>query len=474
MRLLVLVTGIGMLVGCAGDNQTAGPAGPPGKDGTDGTAGTDGTDGMNGTNGTNGNNIIISDRAKHGLDISPVAVTTTGMTSDQIELVGQGSYLVNALANCVSCHGDVGGTPGFLGGTTAAGSFNARNLTPDATTGMKLTEAQFVDAMRNGTNFTCTGGTCTSAGNAMGVMPSNDYRWASLRDLRAIYAYLKAIPPVANAVTADTGTHGAIVAYTGVYTDGAVTRTLPAELDANNMPIPDPDAVRRGLAIQPLAAVSSQDATTEIRIGRGSYLINSFGRCYSCHSNPGRVSGKLNTTAWLTGGRVFTIAAGSQAATGTVRSMSTDLTGATHGFFMGEGGPAPDFLTFEGIITTGTHVDDADPPLLAAPMPWQHYRDLTLEDLAAVYTYLTQAAIAANFTGAADKLTRDASYYCAANGDCDQAGGETCDTDNTSPTFHECVGRACAADADCAVCQTCNGTTNTCGGPLLATCSSGL
>jgi hypothetical protein len=41
------------------------------------------------------------------------------------------------------------------------------------------------------------------------------------------------------------------------------------------------------------------------------------------------------------------------------------------------------------------------------------------------------------------------------------AAGETCDTTN-----HECVGRACATDDDCDVCQTCNGTaTKACAAP---------
>ena len=444
-----------------GDNGTTGPtgpAGPAGTNGTNGTNGTDGTNGMTGSNGSNGNDIIISDRAKHGLDISPVAVNTTGLTSDEIEAIGEGSYLVNALADCGSCHGEAGSTPGFLAGTTSAGAFNARNLTPDAT-GMQLTKAQFVDVMRTGDNYACSNNTCTSANNTLGVMPWRDYRWASTPDLEAMYAYLKAIPAVSHAVTADSGTHVALVTtIPTTFVDGSIARTLPLETDANNNAIPDPDAIRRGMAIQPLASVTSTDATTDARIGRGSYLINSLARCYNCHTTPGRTSatGPLTTTTWLTGGKVVTIA-------GVVRSESADLVGATHGFF---GESTADFTTFAGIIQTGTHVDDPTAPPVAAPMPWQHLRDLTVDDLASIYTYLRQVQTAQPAPDTGDLQTHDASFYCTANTDCDQGAGESCDLDNTSTTYHECIGRSCAVNP-CRVCQTC-GAGNICGAPLSA------
>ena len=461
MQRMCLVAAIACgTVACTGDT---GPAGPIGPGGGSGTNGSNGSDGMNGSDGANGNDVIISDRAKHGLDISPVAINTTGMTSAQIEAVGQGSYLINAVAGCDSCHGAAGATPGFLGGTTAAGSFNARNLTPDSTTGMKLSKADFVDAMRTGNNYTCTANGCTSAGNTMKVMPWNDYRWASTADLEAMYAYLKAIPAVSNLVAADTGTHGAAaVAFGTTFTDGSVDRPLPPETDANSAPIPDPDYVRRGMAIQPLASVTSFDATTEMRIGRGSYLT-SLARCYNCHSNPGRITatGKLNTAGYMAGGRIFTIV-------GNVRSMSADLVGNTNGFFSEA---TADFTTFEGIIQTGTKVDEFPAPPIAAPMPWQHMRDMSAEDLASIYTYLYTVWGKQPTPLATDTLTQDASFYCTADANCDTGAGETCDLTATSATYHECVGRSCTVATDCRVCQTCSAA-NTCGAPLASGCTS--
>jgi hypothetical protein len=461
--------------GTNGTDGTNGTNGTNGTDGTNGTNGTNGADGTNGTNGTNGNDVIISDRAKHGLDISPVAIDTTGMTSAQIEAIGEGSYLANALADCGACHGEAGTTPGFLAGTTAAGSFNARNLTPDPTTGMKLTEDEFVNVMRIGADYSCDANGCTATGKTISAMAWPDFRWASIYDLKAIYAYLKAIPAVSNQVAADTGTHATnTAAFPTDFVDGAQQRPLPLEADLAGKAIPDPDFARRGMSIQPLTQVTSSDAKTEAQIGRGSYLVNSLGRCNGCHTNPARTSASptspINTAAWFTGGRVFSFTGATQSSLGVVRSMAADLVGATNGFF---GESTADFVTFEGILQTGVHVDDALAPAVAAPMPWQHLRDLTVEDLESIYTYL--AAVQADQPSplTADKATEDASYYCIDNTRCDTGAGESCDLASASATFHECIGRtSCATNTDCRACQTCDTGTHICGGPVDATCKA--
>src|SRR5439155_8824220 len=95
-----LVICFAALAACSGDT---GPAGPPGADGTNGS---------NGSNGSDGNDIILSARAKHGLDIAPVALSLTGLSGPQIELIGQGSYLVNAVIDCSGCHNSP--TGGYL------------------------------------------------------------------------------------------------------------------------------------------------------------------------------------------------------------------------------------------------------------------------------------------------------------------------------------------------------------------------
>jgi hypothetical protein len=149
--------------------------------------------------------------------------------------------------------------------------------------------------------------------------------------------------------------------------------------------------------------------------------------------------------------------------------MTTDLVGATKGFF---GESTADFVTFEGILQTGVHIDDALAPALAAPMPWQHLRDLTVEDLEAIFAYLHAVQDQQPSPLTADKATQDASYYCTDNTPCDTVGGESCDLASASATFHECIGRSCTSNGDCRTCQTCDIPNHACGGPVDATCKA--
>jgi hypothetical protein len=64
-----------------------------------------------------GDPLALSETARHGLDISPIPVTSlslSALTPDEIEMVGDGSYLVNALGDCAGCH--TGPTGKFLAG----------------------------------------------------------------------------------------------------------------------------------------------------------------------------------------------------------------------------------------------------------------------------------------------------------------------------------------------------------------------
>jgi hypothetical protein len=70
------------------------------------------------------------------------------------------------------------------------------NLTPDKATGLgSWTEAQFIQAMRTGRH----------QGNGRAILPPMPWPWMGemgTGDLKAIFAYLQTIPPVANAVPA--------------------------------------------------------------------------------------------------------------------------------------------------------------------------------------------------------------------------------------------------------------------------------
>ena len=111
------------------------------------------------------------------------------------EVVKRGRYLVR-LAGCETCH-----TPrnaqGFIQGMEFAGGSvfrhaneeadAASNLTPDPTGIGRVTEQQFIDIIR-------TGNSGHRALNS--AMPWQFYRNMTDSDLKAIFAYLNALPPI--------------------------------------------------------------------------------------------------------------------------------------------------------------------------------------------------------------------------------------------------------------------------------------
>jgi hypothetical protein len=172
-------------------------------------------------------------RIHRGFEIAPVPLDLVGKNR---HLVGLGSYLVNAVADCDGCHSAgppteyaKGGNPYFnqkpaivnpqtyLGGgrhfvliARPPGMFPdiiSRNLTPDKTGRAEggNTFAQFKAIMRTGIDTdnvhpTCTGapdGKCLPApfdGSLLQIMPWPVHQNMTDHDLRAIYEYLSAIP----------------------------------------------------------------------------------------------------------------------------------------------------------------------------------------------------------------------------------------------------------------------------------------
>jgi hypothetical protein len=177
-----------------------------------------------------GDPVHDPDSASHGLRIpqffasGPAAEafntsfsTAVGrLTPEQQARVGRGSYVVNALADCNTCHTDGNGDGNFDGGlipgtndvNTAAylaggvnlgpllgrGRLFSRNLTPEPGTGLLLSEEQFVQTIRFGADFRRPGG-------SLRVQPHfpAEYR-LTLDDLQALYAYLRTIPAVVQPV----------------------------------------------------------------------------------------------------------------------------------------------------------------------------------------------------------------------------------------------------------------------------------
>ena len=176
----------------------------------------------------------VNPLVKRGFKIAPVPLKLHGKSR---ELVGLGSYLVNAAASCNDCHSAgtatqyaMGGNPFFglpkivnqatyLGGGRDFGPFPgspgpnrlthvySRNLTPDKT-GLPAggrTWLEFRQIMRTGVDLDHLHKPCSATltsdclpapfdSNLLQVMPWPVFQNMTDHDLRAIYEYLSAVP----------------------------------------------------------------------------------------------------------------------------------------------------------------------------------------------------------------------------------------------------------------------------------------
>ena len=171
-------------------------------------------------------------KVRKGLQIAPVPLN---FEDRDRELVGLGSYIVNAQADCNGCHSAApqtefapGGNPYFgqpekintatyLGGGRDFGKVSgppspdiiSRNLTPDKTGRPEggNTFEQFKEILRTGKDFDHLHPNCSATittncfpavppvdGDLLQIMPWPIHRNMTDRDLRAIYEYLSAIP----------------------------------------------------------------------------------------------------------------------------------------------------------------------------------------------------------------------------------------------------------------------------------------
>ncbi|MDC0707618.1 cytochrome C [Stigmatella sp. ncwal1] len=417
----------------------------------------------------------LSESAAKGLEILGFPLDVSGLTTAEKEQIGRGSYLVNAVGECSGCHNynSANGPPQYMGGGTPypIGPGNvvyARNLTSDPDVGMKLTEAEFVEAMRTGRDYLSE-----NDEEVMIVMPWVGYRWMSTADLKAMYAFFRKVPAVKNPIPADIkGPAGAgrPIPFPANFTDGDTSRAIPAD-DAEY-----PGFASRGLAIQPLAdppGLASFSAQDKAKYGRGSYLVNAVAECNSCHTNPDRNYqggpnpnfGKITTAAYLTGGRVFDVPPGLNAMTGYSRTLGANLLGATHSRL-------PDtYETFRDIMTSGKVAGPEPRRPLGFPMSSaaEAYAKMLDSDLQDIYFYLKSQA---RRTGAADKQPQPPTHFCTADTDCANFGG-TCNMSSTpGQGINQCVGSTCTQDSECGACQTC--TAGKCAAPeASSTCPMG-
>jgi hypothetical protein len=171
-------------------------------------------------------------RVQRGFEIAPVPLN---LADKDRALVGLGSYLVNATADCNGCHTAspqvefaAGGNPYFgqpkvvnpstyLGGGYDFGPLIpgtphivSRNLTPDKTGKPEggRSFAEFREIIRTGVDLDHVHPSCSATitsgclpapfdGNLLQIMPWPNFQNFTDHDLQAIYEYLSAIPCIA-------------------------------------------------------------------------------------------------------------------------------------------------------------------------------------------------------------------------------------------------------------------------------------
>ncbi len=147
-----------------------------------------------------------SDRARiaRGFAIAPVPLDLHHKNHD---LVGLGSYLVNAVGGCNDCHTNPSYLPSgdpfhglpkkvnsahYLAGGQLFGPFISRNLTPENGLPAGRTYKEFLHILRTGEDLDKLH---PQISPLLQVMPWPTYQSMSDHDIRAIYEYLRAIPP---------------------------------------------------------------------------------------------------------------------------------------------------------------------------------------------------------------------------------------------------------------------------------------
>jgi mono/diheme cytochrome c family protein len=257
--------------------------------------------------------------------------------------LARGRYLVEGPAHCVHCHTEHDFTQpaapilqakkgaGFVMPIPELNNIAARNITPDAETGIGTwTDDEIARAIREGVR---------KDGTALfPVMPYPLYRDMDDEDLAAIVVYLRTLAPVRNVVP---------------------VRALPFPLEYIVRTIPEPLTAPR----------ASHPAGTPVE--RGEYLARMAG-CSDCHTTRIEPDGALPGMGYA-GGNAFSSPVPG-AATVVSANITPDPSGIEH----------YDEALFMQTMRTGLMGGRQLSPI----MPFEFFRNMTDADLADIFAYL--------------------------------------------------------------------------------------
>ncbi|MFG1299654.1 c-type cytochrome [Xanthobacter sp. V3C-3] len=200
-----------------------------------------------------------------------LSVAAPAMAQQQADpaLVARGEYIAKA-ADCMPCHTGDKSKP-FAGGlalNTPFGAIYSPNITSDRSTGIGLwTYDQFVNAVRNGIR--------KDGAYLYPAMPFDAYTEISDDDMKALWAYVRSIPPIpntppANALEFPFNIRLGMLAWRELFFDPGRFQPTAGKSEAWN---------------------------------RGAYLVNALGHCGDCHT-PRNVMGATKAKAHFLGADV--------------------------------------------------------------------------------------------------------------------------------------------------------------------------
>jgi mono/diheme cytochrome c family protein len=255
----------------------------------------------------------------------------------------RGKYLVQGVTGCLECHserdGSLPGAPAkegkegagvlFINEPDALGKVYASNITPDRETGIgNWTDDQLARAIREG-----IGG---DGRPLFPIMPYQNFRHLSDEDLASIVVYIRSVPPIKNAVP-KTEIHF------------PVNRLIMGVPQPVTEPVVDPD-------------MSTAKA-------RGEHLTR-LASCADCHT-PQDSNGQYMQNLAFAGGFPFDGFQGKKIA---ALNITPDPSGI----------PYYDESIFLRTMRTG----QIGARLIDPAMPWGVYRNMTDDDLKAIFAYI--------------------------------------------------------------------------------------
>jgi mono/diheme cytochrome c family protein len=271
-------------------------------------------------------------------------------------VVERGRYVVRVLAPCAACHGDPSQRVAYASGTDVPlsggfvfdippGKFYARNLTPDAETGLgSVSDDAIARALRHGVGH-----------DGRALLPFMEMQGLSDDDLQAVVSYLRTQPPVRSPVPMHQ--------YT---TLGKIIRATVLAKPVGPA-APPPSRAPRGASVE-----------------TGRYLVESVSLCWSCHTERSQMTGALTGPRY--GGTT-----GFTEADDTLHTWSPpNITSDPETGRLGKMSEEQFVARFrQGRVIPGS------------PMPWQAFSRIAEDDLRAMYRYLMSVPPVKNDVGPA-------------------------------------------------------------------------